>query len=361
MEKDKQKSSNPEKVQERLEESNHVILKFTIIYYFALLIASLVQYIRCEESVWKLGVIVGLLGVLLCQMILFFRLRHGIGYGWMSLLMFSIVFTYINGTSDYSMVLMLILPMMTWGILYMDRRILIVMDIIWAVNAIFRFIWMISSPETTRQSYNILITVLGICIFFGISAHMVNTVMSHYYKELCDDLKKNNRMHNQLYKKSVLDTTTNLMNRNAYNEYLKKYDEQLLKSVCCIYIDVNGLHEYNNTYGHQAGDNMLTIVANEIKQCFEGHGQYRVGGDEFVVICQNVTFKEVLYKLKKFRTSMKKRGIHVATGLEWRDEDMNIDEIIREADAKMYQDKELFYTEYPEGREGASIYSEKII
>lgn len=361
MEIGKQKSNNPEKVQERLEESNHVILKFTIIYYFALLIASLVQYIRYEESIWKLGVIIGLLAVLLCQVILFFRLRHGIGYGWMSLVMFSVVFTYINGTSDYAMVLLLMLPMMTWGILYMDRRILIVMDIIWAINALFRIIWMVNNPAMTNQNYTILTTVVGVGIFFGISAIMVNTAISHYYKELCDDLKKNNRMHNQLYKKSVLDTTTNLMNRNAYNEYLKKYDEQSLKSVACIYIDVNGLHEYNNTYGHQAGDGMLSIVAKEIKQCFEGQGQYRVGGDEFVVICQNVAFKEMLGKLKKFRTNMKKRGIHVATGMEWRDEDMNIDEVICEADAKMYQDKELFYMEYPEGRECVSIYTQKIV
>ena len=350
------KSSSLEKAQQRLEESNHVILCFTLLYYFVLLTAVLVQYLWFEKTRWGFGLFWGLIVVLLCQVLLFFKLRHGTGYGWMSTTLFSILFTYMNGTTQYSMVLLLMLPMITWGLLYMDRRILQVMDCVWIVNGVLRAIWLANQPNLEEREYSILGFVIIICILFGISAGMVNVAVSHFYETVCHDLSKNNRIHKQLYKRSTFDTTTNLMNRNAYNEYLQEYDAKQLKSVCCVYIDVNGLHEYNNTYGHMAGDKMLNVVAEEMKNCFKGHKQYRIGGDEFVIICQDATFKEVLYNLKEFRSRMKKHGIHIATGMEWRDEDMDIDEMIREADAKMYQDKERFYQAYPEGREGAILY-----
>lgn len=150
------------------------------------------------------------------------------------------------------------------------------------------------------------------------------------------------------------------MNRNSYNTYISEYVEGTFECISCIYIDVNGLHEYNNTYGHQAGDKMLKMVAAELKKCFEKHTQYRIGGDEFVIISENTDFKDILADLKNFRIQMKKHNIHIASGMEWRDDDMDLADMIKKADAKMYQDKERFYKTFPNGRESATLYQRAV-
>ena len=54
--------------------------------------------------------------------------------------------------------------------------------------------------------------------------------------------------------------------------------------------------KYNDYYGHQAGDKMLTIVAGIMRKYFENDDIFRIGGDEFVVMCEDISMKEVLLK-----------------------------------------------------------------
>lgn len=105
---------------------------------------------------------------------------------------------------------------------------------------------------------------------------------------------------------------------------------------------------------------MLKMVAAELKKCFEKHTQYRIGGDEFVIISENTDFKDILADLKNFRIQMKKHNIHIASGMEWRDDDMDLADMIKKADAKMYQDKERFYKTFPNGRESATLYQRAV-
>ena len=101
---------------------------------------------------------------------------------------------------------------------------------------------------------------------------------------------------------------------------------------------------------------MLNTVAEQMRNCFTSKRQYRIGGDEFVVICEDMVFSDVVLQLREFKQRIKVHQIHVATGMEWRDENLDIEDMIKAADTKMYQDKEKFYQMYPEGRNGALIY-----
>ena len=68
--------------------------------------------------------------------------------------------------------------------------------------------------------------------------------------------------------------------------------------ICCIYVDVNGLHELNNTQGHAAGDKMLQTVASLMRTQFGDRHVYRIGGDEFVVLAQDMEYVQVTTGLK---------------------------------------------------------------
>lgn len=65
---------------------------------------------------------------------------------------------------------------------------------------------------------------------------------------------------------SQTDLLTGLCNRNSYEQRLKEYASAGSMAVACIYVDVNGLHEMNNTMGHAAGDRMLKFVGSILQK-----------------------------------------------------------------------------------------------
>lgn len=360
---DKKRVENQEDCQSqqnRLESVNNIVLRFSLIFYFVLLGGTLLQYVFMQHRVLDYIFFWGIVGAILSQVLFFCKFRKSCCYGRATMLLFSIVFTYANIISADNMVLLLAIPISALYILYMNKVYLNVIYCVWIGNAAIRFATLIRNSGTSLDVYRAFAWVVMVCMVYGVALYMVNQSVSHHYEDVCHSLSHENKLHKLLYKQSTIDTTTGLCNRNAYNEYLAEYKSDRLSSISCIYIDVNGLHEYNNAYGHQAGDKMLKKVAQAMKKCFGSHKQYRIGGDEFVTISEDMTFKAVLNDLKQFRDTMKSQHIYIASGMEWRDENMNLSDMIKKADAKMYQDKERFYKEFPEGRGSSSIY-EKVL
>ena len=71
-----------------------------------------------------------------------------------------------------------------------------------------------------------------------------------------------------VYRMSITDQGTGLMNRVAYEKCLHKSDQRVIAPAACIYIDANGLHEINNERGHEAGDQLLRTVAERLREQF---------------------------------------------------------------------------------------------
>ena len=103
--------------------------------------------------------------------------------------------------------------------------------------------------------------------------------MSFSFGMFCHNFKNRNDLQEQ----GDRDKLTGLYNRNRYERDLPELLEQHRSGLSCVYIDVNGLRELNNTKGHDLGDIMLRTVAQAVNQYFPGPYQYRVGGDEFVL------------------------------------------------------------------------------
>ena len=356
----KNRMDKTQKKQELLERSNQIIFIFTVIYYLFLLAAVLIQQLLVQGSPWSFAFFWGVAVALFCQIISFFSLKDDMGYGKLTLLIASLVFTWANCVHSGSEILLLYIPITIMCAMYLHGLFVVTMYSIWMINALIKLGAMIFYYDTPINEYQNFIWIVFICSLYGLALSMLYRVMRNGYEVVLCELTRENRMHLKMYEKSTKDTTTELMNRNAYNEYLKSFNAREKQSVCCIYIDVNGLHEYNNTYGHHEGDKMLNAVADELKRCFAGEQHYRIGGDEFVVICENASFQKILQELKQFRVSMKAHRIHVATGVEWRDDDININEMIKVADSKMYQDKERFYESLRTDKENVILYERAV-
>ena len=159
----------------------------------------------------------------------------------------------------------------------------------------------------------------------------------------------------ELSSEANLDALTGLHNRNSYKKALASFCPETCNSFSCLYIDANGLHELNNTKGHDAGDSMLKTAARIFLLHFRAEDVFRIGGDEFVILCRNISRDSVARRITTIHKEMAKYGYSVSVGLEWRDENMNLQEMLQAAELDMQKNKADYYALMGGGRQGRDL------
>ena len=115
-------------------------------------------------------------------------------------------------------------------------------------------------------------------------------------------------------------------------------------SLSCIYMDVNGLHDLNNSEGHDKGDRMLQVVALEIREMFGKNNCYRIGGDEFLAYVTDRQDPAVRKCVKDFVSIVGSAGYSVAVGVATESAGgIDVGALCRKAEKRMYLDKEEHY------------------
>ncbi len=151
------------------------------------------------------------------------------------------------------------------------------------------------------------------------------------------------RIYKTMRKLDTEDQITQLQNRNAYDAYIEKASTMLFREVTCVYIDANGLHEVNNQFGHNVGDQMLQVIAKALKIHFPYECLYRIGGDEFVALCEDITEQECAAKTAAVSEQVKKYGYSISVGIAGRINEQGMESVVREADEKMLENKRQYY------------------
>ncbi len=143
------------------------------------------------------------------------------------------------------------------------------------------------------------------------------------------------------------DALTNMPNRYCYNNTIKSLELEE-KSVCVFLFDINNLKYVNDTYGHSSGDELIVKSANCIKDCFsydKYRNCYRIGGDEFVAIINNINEEEIKDYLENFKEKEKKYDVSIAIGYAYSPniKEMGYEKLVIEADKNMYRNKNRIY------------------
>ncbi|MBE6915680.1 MAG: GGDEF domain-containing protein [Ruminococcaceae bacterium] len=150
---------------------------------------------------------------------------------------------------------------------------------------------------------------------------------------------------------ATTDSLTGALNRVSYNNDILVYDEEKPEDFACIFVDVNELNMRNNKYGHAAGDEMLIYIANTLKDVFFGHKIYRMGGDEFLVFTSGISQEQIKKSLETFVMLLSVMDYHVAIGTSYRKQNLSCEELVREAEIRMYEAKSQYY----QNKETASL------
>ena len=160
---------------------------------------------------------------------------------------------------------------------------------------------------------------------------------------------------------SYHDTLTGLYNRNRFNEDLEHYAKQDFQSVGVIYLDLNGLKDINDSKGHQFGDQILKDSAKKLQVIFSDHTIYRIGGDEFAILCLNTDkdgFMRTIRELKYlFSHSVDCSG---AVGYSWSESPCDFQALLTEADEMMYTDKKEYYRSNPNSSRYRNYFDDRL-
>ena len=145
----------------------------------------------------------------------------------------------------------------------------------------------------------------------------------------------------QLVKK---DSLTGLLNRHAYFADVNN-DPKSITAI--ISIDMNGLKTINDTVGHAAGDEALvTLSLCFIRPLKNKQSGYRIGGDEFIIVCRKTSREEVLDIVEQIRKSVSETNYSCAIGYSFNlDGDKPVSDLLKESDQMMYQEKDKYYQE----------------
>ncbi len=161
--------------------------------------------------------------------------------------------------------------------------------------------------------------------------------------ELQNDEIANQREH--LKALSYKDMLTSTFNRNKYIETTDRLSGQSLENIGAVYVDMNGLKSINDLKSHTEGDKYICTAADIINGLFTGQS-YRVGGDEFVVLAYPIEKDKFDKKLDSLKEQMEQKGVSVSVGAAFEKECSSIDELLRTAEQRMYEQKQKYYTKH---------------
>ncbi len=151
------------------------------------------------------------------------------------------------------------------------------------------------------------------------------------------------RLFEQMQELSLYDSLTKLKNRHSYISKLEEIKKTAPSSLGVSYIDLNGLKIANDTKGHEFGDKLITTLSSLLKKYFEGE-VYRIGGDEFVALCENMDREVFENKNQQLKFDMKADAIMDASiGFFWSDEKMDVLSQLEMAENLMYIEKQHYY------------------
>ncbi|MEZ9541940.1 diguanylate cyclase [Vibrio sp. 10N.286.48.C11] len=143
---------------------------------------------------------------------------------------------------------------------------------------------------------------------FGISRDITDQVNLQKLKE---ELVEVNMKLKEL---SEIDPLTGLYNRRTYSAYLKRilsFSRRSGEPLSLMIIDIDNFKNYNDNYGHAAGDTTLKIISSQLRKNVSRESDLlaRYGGEEFVVVLPNTNLRDAKDVAERIRKNIQAEAI----------------------------------------------------
>ncbi len=167
------------------------------------------------------------------------------------------------------------------------------------------------------------------------------------YNDITDRIKQEEKVRYL----SLHDNLTDLYNRAFLETEIRRLDVKRQLPISMIMIDLNGLKLVNDSYGHKTGDRFLVKTAEVLKNIFREEDLIaRWGGDEFVILLSQTSYKTVEKLAKRIKSKKvyvdvgknEKMPLSLAVGYSVKTvQDESIYSLFKKAEDMMYKNKLL--------------------
>jgi len=226
-----------------------------------------------------------------------------------------------------------------FGMLYFDIKMMLVSVIGVSVSTFISWVlvdglFVVMSEDMTKE-----FVIRLCCVIWTMTILLVLTHFAGKY--LVEELEKY----------AHYDALTNLLNRKTLSTHLEEACSQAKSGktqFCILMLDIDNFKHVNDTYGHEAGDEVLVTIANVVKSSVRKEDVvFRWGGEEVLVLVQSG--EEVALKIaERIRKTVEETEIKyenniirktVTIGLMPYNKDLDIEAMIKEADDRLYYGK----------------------
>lgn len=138
-----------------------------------------------------------------------------------------------------------------------------------------------------------------------------NVLLEDQVRERTKELNEKNKLLEDI---SNTDALTSVANRRHFDSFLNIECKRLSRStssISLIMCDIDHFKTFNDTYGHQAGDECLKNVAAALRSIARRETDFiaRYGGEEFVIVLPDTKLEMAVHIAEKARDAVKKLGI----------------------------------------------------
>lgn len=164
-------------------------------------------------------------------------------------------------------------------------------------------------------------------------------------------LEKKNQALEQL---AISDQLTGLFNRRYFDEKLNEYSNLMMRieqPLSCLMADIDHFKNLNDTYGHQAGDQVLAAIARILRDSSRKTDICaRYGGEEFIMLLPNTTSENAFLHAEEIRLKIQDSSIRfdskslrvtlsIGVGVGEKESDL-FEALVKTADRALYRAKE---------------------
>jgi diguanylate cyclase (GGDEF)-like protein len=165
---------------------------------------------------------------------------------------------------------------------------------------------------------------------------------------IISDVTERKMVEEQLKQASIHDALTGLYNRRLFEEEMARLDRGRRFPVSIVMADLNHLKVTNDRDGHAAGDVLLQRCAEILSAAFRAEDVIaRIGGDEFAVLLPDTDVASAEQSLRRVRCALDEHNaafegisLSIAFGVSTAEQGVALTEALKEADARMYEDKQ---------------------
>ena len=158
------------------------------------------------------------------------------------------------------------------------------------------------------------------------------------------------KMQKQQEYLSYHDDLTGLLNRNSLVDYLENVDAAKLKSLGALSADINGLKNFNQEFGREYGDEVVIRVGEVLQEHFHSADVYRLTGDEYLVLAENVSYEEFTKQVYAAHTKLDNISLGLASvGYAWEKVSIDVDKLVNSAEVMMRDEKKKYYKNLKRG------------